>query len=136
MSWYILDLLEGEAQDEDLDAMWRAAWKVIYAERALDFRNAVFRRSGDDPVIFFSPGARELAETFTAKRCEQPTAERLHLVAGDDRAWKIFFPDSAPPASSDCGSLAVPSKYDAPFVRTQPSMLDELFYPTSPSQLG
>jgi hypothetical protein len=121
MNWYCLELPE---VDEDIENMWRAAWTVMYAEKVLDFRKAMFVSSSNGAIIYFSPAARELADAFGANPCERPSPEDLHLVAGDDRAWQILFPGTAKPASSECGRLSMPSGFASLWEPTRPTPLD------------
>lgn len=44
-------------------------------------------------IAYFSPSAQEVANLFDAEPCEKPTRAGLDLLAGDDRAWTVLFPD-------------------------------------------
>ncbi len=117
MNWYRLELLQGV--EEHVDAAWVTAWEVAAAEQEyMDPANAIFRqpRPRGGWVLYFSPSARLLAETFGASACEPPTPEGLSLVAGDSRAWAIHFPGAPVPEP-------------ARFVPTQPSVAFDTTYP-------
>lgn len=45
-------------------------------------------------MAYFSPGAREIAIAFDAEPCEKPARAGLGLLAGDERAWHLLFPES------------------------------------------
>jgi hypothetical protein len=44
-------------------------------------------------IAYFSPSAREVADTFDAEPCEKPARTGLDLLAGDDRSWSVLFPE-------------------------------------------
>lgn len=94
MEWFRLDLLPGLG--EDGDHSWQVAWSVAYEGQATDPGNALFRQSrsaaGKGAVLYFTPQAAELAETFGARRCAAPPPDSLCLIAGDERAWLLHFP--------------------------------------------
>jgi hypothetical protein len=117
MNWYRLDLLSGV--DEHVDEAWVTAWEVAATEQEQpDPSNAIFRkaRPGGGWILYFTPSARLLAETFGAKACETPAHAGMSLVAGDSRAWKIHFPGS-------------PLAGSRPFVSTQPFATFDTTYP-------
>lgn len=105
MQWFRLELKGGQA--EDIDVFLRAAWDITYSDAFLNFRNAVFRRPAPNGAftLFFSPGARELGETFAAQPCRQPAREGLHLVAGGSRAWDVYYPEAATGGDAPQGAL-------------------------------
>lgn len=45
-------------------------------------------------MAYFSPAAREVAIAFEAEPCEKPVRAGLGLLAGDERAWSLLFPES------------------------------------------
>lgn len=47
-------------------------------------------------IAYFSPASREVAIVFDAKPCGRPARAGLGLMAGDERAWAVLFPESAP----------------------------------------
>ena len=44
-------------------------------------------------IAYFSPAAREIAIAFDAEPCEKPARAGLVLLAGDERAWSLLFPE-------------------------------------------
>jgi hypothetical protein len=44
-------------------------------------------------IAYFSPAAREIATAFDAEPCEKPARTGLGLLAGDERAWFVLFPE-------------------------------------------
>ena len=45
-------------------------------------------------TVYFTPTATDLAKLFDAVPCEKPTpTSQFSLLAGDQRAWGIHFPD-------------------------------------------
>jgi len=91
MSWTRLDLQMG--YDEHIDEAWRFAWESAYDGMKPEASNAVFRSSsaGKPPVLYFSPAAAWLAHTFGAEPCTKPPPSGITLIAGDERAWDIYF---------------------------------------------
>jgi hypothetical protein len=47
-------------------------------------------------IAYFSPAAREVAIAFDAKPCARPAPSGLGLLAGDERAWSVLFPEAPP----------------------------------------
>ena len=134
MGWRRLDLLD--AQDKDLDHIWRTAWSVMYADSPVDAKNAVFRRGGEAQCMYFSPAAQELGETFGADECEEPGPEGLHLVAGHSGAWNACFPGATEPAPARSQAPAPAAAAGAEdFQPTIPSGFDQSYRPTIPSVL-
>lgn len=46
-------------------------------------------------MAYFSPTAWEIAIAFDAIPCEKPARAGLGLLAGDERAWPMLFPEAA-----------------------------------------
>jgi hypothetical protein len=44
-------------------------------------------------MAYFSPAAREVAIAFDAEPCEKPARAGLGLLAGDEGAWPLLFPE-------------------------------------------
>jgi hypothetical protein len=44
--------------------------------------------------VYFAPGAEELALELGALPCERPSTSDLSLLAGNEQAWSLLFPDS------------------------------------------
>jgi hypothetical protein len=88
MGWTGIDL--SADQEEDVNVLFRSAWRVAYGDAFANYRCAVFRerREGGKSRVLFSPGARELGAAFGAAPCRRPDDEaQLQLVAGEERAW-------------------------------------------------
>lgn len=133
MSWRCLDLQPTE--DEDLDPMWRVAWGAAYGDVPPEAGNAVFRRAGDVPAMYFSPAAHELADAFGASECDVPSPKGLRLVAGVAGAWAACFPGVPEPAAAQRKGLAAAREPGEDFQPTVPSKFDDSFRPTIPSVL-
>ena len=43
-------------------------------------------------IVYFSPGAWELATIYGAQRCKKPPKEELVLLTGNAEAWEYFYP--------------------------------------------
>ncbi len=46
-------------------------------------------------MAYFSPAASEVAKAFEARPCAKPARSGLGLLAGDERAWSVLFPESS-----------------------------------------
>jgi hypothetical protein len=89
MAWHSWQMKEDEGVSEDT---WRRLWDVAAASGP-DYTNAVFARSepSGEVMLYFTPAARLLAESFDATPCAKPERANLRLVAGDRRAWQVHF---------------------------------------------
>jgi hypothetical protein len=45
-------------------------------------------------IAYFSPAAGQLAQAFDAQACARPARAGLGLLAGDDAAWSVLFPEA------------------------------------------
>jgi hypothetical protein len=45
-------------------------------------------------IAYFSPAAQEIAIAFDAEPCEKPARAGLGLLAGDQQAWSLLFPEA------------------------------------------
>ena len=60
---------------------------------------AVFTRPESDGrlhcevMAYFSPAAEQVASAFGADPCARPERAGLTLLAGDERAWSVLFPE-------------------------------------------
>jgi hypothetical protein len=93
MDWLSFPLADG--YQEELDGFLASAWTMAYADLNLNYEAGVFRKSepGRGGTVYFSPGARWLAEAFGAEPCSKPNAQGLTLVIGDKRTWDACFPE-------------------------------------------
>lgn len=91
MTWYSLVLAEDISDVSE--AAWQLAWEVSQEQTNADQGNAIFRKAGAEHrlVLFFTPSARLLAESFGASPCAKPSAAGMSVVAGSERARQIHF---------------------------------------------
>ena len=81
-------------------AQIEAAFLPVYAAAGGPAEMAVFTRSESEGrlhcevIAYFSPAAAELAMAFDAQPCQTPARAELSLLAGDERAWRVLFPES------------------------------------------
>lgn len=115
--------------------MWRLAWTAACCGAPAQPGNAVFRRGGDAPAMYFAPAARELAEAFGASECDPPSPDGLFLVAGPSGAWAACFPGVAQPAQAQAPDGPGAGERLEDFEPTIPSTFDQSFRPTLPSML-
>ncbi|MEO8355717.1 MAG: hypothetical protein ABI621_07370 [Chloroflexota bacterium] len=45
-------------------------------------------------VAYFSPAAQDVAQAFDGEPCERPARTGLGLLAGDEGAWSVLFPEN------------------------------------------
>ena len=95
--WYRLELGDSAAAygpTGKIQDAWHAAFSSKLDVAGFDFGNAIFcREEGSAHVVYFTPGAAQIAEAFKATPGEKPDSREIVLLAGDDRAWGINFPD-------------------------------------------
>lgn len=91
MTWYSLGLAGGIKNISE--GAWQLAWEVSQAEAGHDRGNAIFKKVEPDnrQILFFTPSAQLLAESFGARPCAKPSAAGLSLVAGSEHAGQIHF---------------------------------------------
>jgi hypothetical protein len=99
-NWYSLSLGDGimaaapSAEIEELFLQsFTAAGKPL--EMAVFTRPESQGRLHCEVIAYFSPAAVEVAKAFDAQPCEKPARAGLGLLAGDERAWAVLFPESA-----------------------------------------
>ncbi len=98
-NWYSLSLGDGimaamptaEIEEVFLKS-YVAAGKP--AEMAVFTRPESEGRLHCEVFAYFSPAAASVAETFDAEPCVKPVRAGLGLLAGDERAWSVLFPES------------------------------------------
>lgn len=44
-------------------------------------------------IAYFSPASQAVAQAFAASPCDKPARAGLGLLAGDERAWLLLFPE-------------------------------------------
>jgi hypothetical protein len=78
-----------------------AAFEPLFSAAGRRPDMAVFARAESEGrlhcevIAYFSPAARQVAEAFAARPCERPARAGLGLLAGDERAWSVLFPEGA-----------------------------------------
>lgn len=98
-TWYIKELGDGmmaSMPSDEIEAAFQRSFEA--AGRPSDM--AVFTRYESEGrlhcevIAYFSPAAQELAKAFEAHPCEKPVRSGLGLLAGDEVAWSVLFPES------------------------------------------
>lgn len=78
-----------------------AAFRPLFAAAGRRPDMAVFTRPESEGrlhceiIVYFSPAVKKLAEAFDAEPCDKPERAGLGLLAGDERAWSVLFPENA-----------------------------------------
>lgn len=98
-TWYSLSLGDGMMAGTPSNEIEEAFHKsFLAAGRPLEM--AVFTRPESEGKLYcevmayFSPAAAEVAEAFDAEPCRKPVRAGLGLLAGDERAWSVLFPEA------------------------------------------
>jgi len=100
-NWFYLPLGDGLMAPDLCDEI-RAAFLPLFEAAGNPGDMAVFTRCDSESRLqcevaaYFSPSAREIARRFGARPSTMPLREGLGLLAGDDRAWSLLFPDAQP----------------------------------------
>ena len=97
-TWYSISLGDGimaatpstEIEERFLEA-FTAAGKP--PDMAVLTRTESEGRLHCEVIAYFSPAAGEVAQAFEAQPCEKPSRVGLTLLAGEQLAWSIFFPE-------------------------------------------
>jgi hypothetical protein len=96
-TWYVLSLGDGmTAVTSEVENVFLP----IYAAAGKPFEMAVFTRPESEGRLhcevfaYFSPAAAAAAQALDAEPCEKPVRAGLGLLAGDERAWSVLFPES------------------------------------------
>ncbi len=97
-TWYRLDLGNGVDAAAPTARIQKAFTAQIIAHGLPRPGFALFSRydlGADNVELFFTPGAKLLAEQFGATPCEKPTHTRdsLGLLCGEGDALSVHFPD-------------------------------------------
>ena len=96
-NWYSLSLGDGimsALPSVEIEERFQRA-----AERPPEM--AVFLRSESEGRLhcevfaYFSPAAADIAQAFDAQPCAKPVRAGLSLLAGEENAWAVLFPESA-----------------------------------------
>ena len=96
--WYSINLGD-EIMAALPSAEIEAFFQRIFAETGRPPEMAVFTRSESEGrlhcevIAYFSPAAAEVATAFDAQPCPKPVRAGLGLLAGDEGAWSVLFPE-------------------------------------------
>jgi hypothetical protein len=98
-SWYSVSLGDGMLAPMPTSQIEEAFLQLFTAaggppEMAVFTRPESEGRLHCEVIAYFSPAAREVAGAFDAEPCAKPARAGLGLLAGDERAWSVFFPEA------------------------------------------
>jgi hypothetical protein len=97
-TWYSLPLGDGMTSGGPA-AEIEKVFDKLFPTAARPPEMAVFTRPESEGrlhcevIAYFSPAAEEVAETFDAEPCEKPARVGLALLAGNEAAWSVLFPE-------------------------------------------
>ncbi len=97
--WYSLSLGDGVMAPSPASEI-EAAFLKSFTASGRPPGMAVFSRPESEGrlycevIAYFSPAAAVVAQAFDAQPCAKPLRAGLGLLAGDERAWAVLFPDS------------------------------------------
>lgn len=96
-NWYVCNLGDPMMADQSLERI-RSLYHAMYHEPVASNECAVFMRHETkgrlhcEVVVYFAPGAAEIANAAGAVSCNQPAAGGLALLAGPEEIWPLLFP--------------------------------------------
>src|ERR1041384_355020 len=98
-TWYRLSLGDGMTAglpSTEIEGVFRPAFAAAGRppEMAVFTRPESEGRLYCEVIAYFSPAAAEIAYEFDAEPCAKPARMGLGLLAGDERAWSVLFPES------------------------------------------
>ena len=97
-TWYSVELSDGMFVITALDEI-REAFQRSFVEAGKPTHMAAFTRYESEGrlhcevIAYFSPSAKTIANAFDAQPCEKPARAELGLLAGDEQAWSLLFPE-------------------------------------------
>jgi hypothetical protein len=103
--WFSLNLGDGISASMPLAEIEELFQKAFMAAgKPSDM--AVFTRSEEgrlhcEVIAYFSPAAVGAAGVFDAELCARPVRAGLSLVAGDEKAWSVLFPENSEETSRE-----------------------------------
>jgi hypothetical protein len=97
-SWYWLRLGDGLMASLPMAQIEESFLKSFIAagrpaEMAVFTRPESEGRLHCEVMAYFSPAAREVAMAYDAEPCARPARAGLGLLAGDEHAWSVLFPE-------------------------------------------
>lgn len=98
-NWYSLSLGDGMMAPEP-SAEIQEYFQQLFTQAGSPPEMAVFTRAESEGrlhcevIAYFSPAARDVAKAFDAEPCAKPERTGLGLIAGEERAWSVLFPES------------------------------------------
>jgi len=97
-SWHSLNLGDALLATQALERirqLFQAEYEHSSASRdmALFMRHESEGRLHCEVIVYFPPSSTALAHTLGASACTAPAPQDLGLLAGNDGAWRIWFPD-------------------------------------------
>jgi hypothetical protein len=98
-SWYSVSLGDGMLAPMTTSQI-EEAFLPLFTTAGRPPEMAVFTRPESEGrlhcevITYFSPAARDVAVAFDAEPCAKPARTGLGLLAGDERAWSVLFPEA------------------------------------------
>jgi len=97
-TWYSVSLGDGimaPTPSAEIEVMFLQAFNVAgpRPDMAIFTRPESEGRLHCEVMAYFSPAAKDIAQTFDAEPCEKPSPVGLALLAGDGLSWSALFPE-------------------------------------------
>jgi hypothetical protein len=98
-TWYFVSLGDGMMASMLTDQIEEAFLEESTAagcppEMAIFTRPESEGRLHCEVIAYFAPAACKIAIAFDAEPCEKPARAGLGLLAGDEHAWTVLFPEA------------------------------------------
>lgn len=99
-SWSTISLGDGitaAAPSAEIEEHFRRSFRAAHepADMAVFTRLESEGRLHCEVIAYFSPAAADVADAFDAEPCQKPERAGLGLLAGDERAWSVLFPEES-----------------------------------------
>jgi hypothetical protein len=99
-TWYSMSLGDGimaATPTAEIEEKFRQSFTALGkpSEMAVFTRAESEGRLHCEVFAYFSPVAVDVAQSFDAEPCAKPARAGLSLLAGDERAWSVLFPESS-----------------------------------------
>lgn len=99
-SWFKKHLGDGILAHSPCAEIKEAFESECYSSEQLSEMAVLIQQNSDgqlhcEVTAYFSPATADLAQSFNAIACNQPSPENLSLLAGNKESWKLLFPNES-----------------------------------------
>jgi hypothetical protein len=96
--WYALNLGDAMLAGPELDRIINLFQTPSVGHQHSDNQALFIRHESEgrlhcDAVVYFPPSCSALAQQLGARVCTPPPRQDLGLLAGEENAWSVYFPE-------------------------------------------